>query len=834
LSRLHLLVRLLGLTGLVAALIGLNMAHIQGAVPSLEEGWNNLVDVVQHPGENTTLPAQTAYGILGGLALLLLALVAEIVVISRKAAFRRSASGLNAAVQVGLAVALLIGVNWFSFRHYTRIDCTRDRQFTLPAAVEDELRNLRGETTIVILQQRRKTELAEDQFGDYDAAAEGIVIEKVRDLAEQLRQISSQRLKVVILDARRKEFRGQLDELTKLPKDPSDPKKQSPLRQAIETAPENSLIFYAKDDRGKEHVQRLSFDAFLQLDKTASRQANDGNGNLVLLQKGVEPILRRVINLEERRPRVGLLVCHTLLSSKGKVPMYTAEGLGRTLANHGFDVRDIVLKSDTTGDSAVATPEEMRVEELRDDQARLAEEIPILQANVNVFKEMRAELPKANLAAFSRKYARRLRGAVLTDEGDRRDVLGVLDRQISQLEVSLEEDKKRQAEVKQELSKLNVEAVDNQRRMADLRGKLTRLLSDCDLVILPRFTRLPQGPALQGFNEFYRLDDAQLGALKDFLKSGKPMLACLGPINDPDDPDTALPQTNDKLENLLAQLGIYCAPQTILFDTQIQDFAEQRRRRFQQANISPVPEIDFPKEDTGSNELAQSLRLTSRLAGSGLDIRLSYPRPIYFDPDGASVVRIKTPLGAALAYAPVGGLSLTPALFLKPDAETTARSRGAFLLSSGTSWNDDHPFPTRERPTPQFKPPDLKDPAQGTLDEKRRGPFPLGVAVETTLPEDWYSASEGKPKTTRVVVIGSGNVFVDPALSPARQKLLLDSCNWLLGRDDLLNREAKEWRYPRLGLTELEKDYWFWGAQLWLPVMFAFAGLVVLLVRRAR
>ena len=60
----------------------------------------------------------------------------------------------------------------------------------------------------------------------------------------------------------------------------------------------------------------------------------------------------------------------------------------------------------------------------------------------------------------------------------------------------------------------------------------------------------------------------------------------------------------------------------------------------------------------------------------------------------------------------------------------------------------------------------------------------------------------GSRGDVRLAVIGSGNVFVDPVLSPARQKLLLDTCNWLLGRDDLLNTEAKEWRYPRLELTE--------------------------------
>src|SRR5205807_1440949 len=138
-----------------------------------------------------------------------------------------------------------------------------------------------------------------------------------------------------------------------------------------------------------------------------------------LLQKGVEPILRRIINLEERRPRVGFLVCHTLLSTKGQVPMYTAEGMGKALANHGFEVRDIVLKSDTTGESTGGTLEEIRVEDLRDTQAALTERTTALQTGLDTLKEMLAELPRAKLADFSRKYFRQLGGGILEDEKDR-------------------------------------------------------------------------------------------------------------------------------------------------------------------------------------------------------------------------------------------------------------------------------------------------------------------------------------------------------------------------------------------------------------------------------
>src|SRR5207244_12179813 len=105
--------------------------------------------------------------------------------------------------------------------------------------------------------------------------------------------------------------------------------------------------------------------------------------------------------------------------------------------------------------------------------------------------------------------------------------------------------------------------------------------------------RLPQGGTLGGFNDFYRLDESQLSAVKEFLKEGKPILFCLGPANEQEDPENTPRQMTDSLELLLAQLGIHCAPQTVLFDVQSQDFAEQRRRRFQQANITKVPFVEF-------------------------------------------------------------------------------------------------------------------------------------------------------------------------------------------------------------------------------------------------
>src|SRR5262249_56105367 len=105
-------------------------------------------------------------------------------------------------------------------------------------------------------------------------------------------------------------------------------------------------------------------------------------------------------------------------------------------------------------------------------------------------------------------------------------------------------------------------------------------------------------------------------------------------------------------------------------------------------------------------------------------------------------------------------------------------------------------------------------------------------------------------------VIGHGAPFAGTEVSPSQEKVLLDTCNWLLRRGDLLTKEGKEWSYPRLvlgesepataeetktpdateprlSLAEREKRMWLWGARLGLPALFAWLGVVVLLVRRA-
>src|SRR5262245_55359795 len=348
LSRLHLLVRLLGVTGLVAVATGAVLAQAQGMFGTEETTWgqaltsirDRLLAAVQGQASGDLLARVTVYLVLGGAAAALLWLLVEVVVILRFAAARRSAFGANAVVQGGIAAALLVGINLYSYYHYRRVDCTRTGEFTLPSDVQKDFRQLRPETatTILVLLQPAKAVSGDNRDYHQAAAAEKVVINKVRELADQLRDFGPQ-FRVVVLDTRDEDYPEKLGKATRpLPG----------LEDAIKKAPPgNNIFFYGPPDRwvkgeresneGKKkgekvaegaHIQRISFDDFYQLDRTRSKEANDGRGNLVLLNKGVHPLARRILNLEEKRPRVGILVVDEVFSTKSDVrPEWRLDGL---------------------------------------------------------------------------------------------------------------------------------------------------------------------------------------------------------------------------------------------------------------------------------------------------------------------------------------------------------------------------------------------------------------------------------------------------------------------------------------------------------------------------
>jgi len=187
---------------------------------------------------------------------------------------------------------------------------------------------------------------------------------------------------------------------------------------------------------------------------------------------------------------------------------------------------------------------------------------------------------------------------------------------------------------------------------------------------------------------------------------------------------------------------------------------------------------------------------------------------------------------------------------------------GEFLWTDAKSWDETFPFnyafemrinpatmrPDR-RPVPRSRPrldfaaDDGKKGGEGG--SEHRGPFSIAVSLDGALPEDWYTDKDKdlERKTARLAVIGHGGVFNGPELSPATEKLLLVVSNWLLKRDDRLPHAAdpaapyavdRPWQYPRVELSEGNKNLWHWGTFLGLPALFIWFGLIVLMVRRVR
>jgi hypothetical protein len=825
----HFGVRVLGLAGLVALFAGLGL---YAALPTRAH-------------KDHALTALQVGAIALGLVLLF-----EIRGLLRLAFSRRGAVGASVALQVVLAVALLLGANAFAFFHYQRYDWTSDRHFTIPADVRARLEKLRDPTDIVVYQQYVSFgERAENRQDKYDLAAQKKIVEKVRDLAEEFQDLGP-RFRVQVLDIQDDYYPEKFEKI----------KNEAPkLAEAIEQAPENSVFFYT---RGRDTVQRLSFSDIYQLDKKTSQEKN----NLVLTDQGVEGFANKVFNIEQRKPRIGFAIVHEWLGQEQGHEDYGMPGLKQVFATRGYEGRDIILKKGWGRrlEPTVLTHAENRYEVL-EAQRKNFERISALQ------REERAEVAKqvnswktATLAEINKQFVlvETVRGLVLMpkerleqirkqigrlppyqglSEEDRKEFVDQFQAELDEADTAINQVKERLDKVKEEQGSLRVEDLAEQRRITDLRAKFARMLADIDLLVLPRLTlvnilrendRIP--------NRVHDLDEAQVDALKDFIKSGRPVLFCLGPSNEPQE-GLAEPKS-DAIEKMLADFGVQLPAQTILYNVEGEAMADRSERVLMVGVAPEVPPVEFDwamrageKADEGTPQpVRSSLKLTARSFGKSLpaELRLRHPRPVYY-------VRFRVPpeaaaaAVAALAFASPLAPYQAAALLESRAGEKEDRS-AVILMTDAASWNEDQPFPTEKR-TPQYERPKADDPSKGKIEEKRRGPFPIGVAFEAPVPLSWYGTSPPeKVPDVRIAVLGHGGVFLGKTLTPMREKLLLDVSNWLLGRDDLLAREHQTWQYPRVALSDTEFALWSLGAVLGLPLLLIFLGSVVLMVRQMR
>jgi hypothetical protein len=824
------ILRFVALTSVVAAVLsGLVLVGIVNA-------WN--VDYLRESahGSHGTLSQIALWIVAGGLAVALLFELLDLLLGIWSAAGRRSALGMNVIIQVALAIALVGGINAWSFRHYKRYDLTRDRVFTIDPNVASELKKLSGETTIVVYQQQKSSSRPSDKPDDYDLAAEAKISEKVQDLVEQLREFGPQ-FRVVVLDARDREFRH---------KRSAETQRFPELDAAIKSAPDSSIFFC-----DRTHVQRMSFNEFYLLDKTASLQTDGGRGNLVLLNQGIQPFARHVLAIEEKKPKIGIAVIHELLSTRSTAGGLSLIGMGKGLEANGFEVRNIILKrwGEDEPQPAAYTFEESRLDQLEAELADLNDAIPGERQDRDKYQSVLKLLKESSLEEANQQLRAELRGRSMTEE-DRTANVNRIETIVTALNSDLtqmEEDRRKDED---ELSKLlQKETVVEGRRMTDVAAKSRRLFDECDLLIIPRMTLIDLMNNWRITPRLYRLSDPQVASIRSYLRSGKPILVMAGPTNEPGGA-SPLDSAPDNLESLLSELGIVFGDQTILFNAEARAFADRRVNPLGGGRAVEIPSLDFETsagQDFGeagkaSNPLRTSLRLIARSAGGKLDLVIRYPRPVYYS-------------------------SFHDQPQYNPD----------YLLTDPACWNEKKPFPERNY-TPRFEPDKPTDPTKGTLNEERRGPFPIGVAAKTDIPAEWisdkyqafkiaslvmqaaqpgctpaelgwdtlrstapFTSSEHSfhPIAVRVAAIGHGGVFVSadasqPELPAAKEQLLLQTVNWLLGRDDRLPRSDRVWQFPRVEMSSEERIWWRGGAVLGIPMLFAYLGCLVVMVRRMR
>ena len=775
-----------------------------------------------------------------GAGLLVLAGIVELKGLMGAVMSQRGAMGTNVALQFVLAVALLAGVNYYSFGHYLRFDWTSDNLFTINSKLRSQLEQLRAETKIVVYLRYTSSlgQGVDNKLAHFQAAAQRQIVEKVKDLADQFRELGP-RFQVQVLNIQDEDFDSKLRDIKK---------ESTVLADAIETAPENSIFFLSSGQ-----VQRLGFNDIYQLDSEASLAANENKGNLILNYQGEAPFANNILKIEEKTPPIAVAVVHPALSMAYRDnPILTMAGAKKTLESHGFACQDLLLrKIDPDGrlmeEPAALTYDENRFEQIEDTLVLMDED---LQDGNAEFAKMKGsldtwtkqtlaelqkswiyvQLPNGQQGVIPREALSELEKkkvqfkTVPIDEEDRTNQIMAYTRNVKFLESELTSMQKERTDLLKEKEGLKVENLAEKRRIKDVEAKMNRMLTDIDLLIIPRFTfyHLPSKSLIS--NRVHKLDPAQLRSIRTFIKEGKPVLFLLGPRNEERETPPGLgPDGDDGLEPMLAELGIYLPNQTVLYNAEIKEFTEHRTG----ADLTGRRELELPPllvnwepnegqvaqkikdKRTKSNPIRTSLLLAKKSMGKKEmeDLQARHSRPVYFLKDPAN--------------------------------KSEFDNQAVFLMTSELTWNENYPFikepddRSEKKEVPHFRPTPVSDPKKGTLEEERQGPFPIAAAGEVTLPASWFD-DKGGPHKTRLAVVGNGNVFVGQNLAPIKEKLLLDTCNWLLGRPDLLAKDNKVWEYPRVSMSDTAQDLWFWGTFLGMPLLFVYIGILVFMIRRMR
>jgi hypothetical protein len=862
-------IRALGLTGLLALGAGLMLTP--------ETGWNKDALLASAKGNSGMFAHVVSVMVLAGGALVALLLLLEVLGLAFQSAGRKTAEGTNAGLQIILALGFLFVVNAVSFRHYDRKDLTRDHRFSIDPELQERLKKLNPEkpTKVVVLQRHKTSDIESDNPGALEAAAQAKVVEKVRDVVDELRELGP-RFQVSVLDTRDEDFDVKLNGLTEeikpatgetpdqAEKRENENRERRLLKDAIEEAPENS-VFFAANGR----IQRLGFNQFYLLDKTASvSKGQPEHRNLVLVPQGKAAFIEKVLQLEERTPKIGVLTIHPLLTTELDNDDYSASGLRLALEEQGYEVTDVLLKRWAGRGTPPAAADSFTEKKL----TTLERALPVAQLAVARYERQAEVVGKALQLMKTGTYDeinRKLRGLPrpIATETERAAYI----ENLSEQEFSFKELAK---EKRAELAKSEAEyyellkddrAVESLRNQ-DVKSKLRSYVRDCDLLIIPRLTtmQLANRAAVPGWLHSMNKDQAEV--IREFMAAGKPVMFAMGPVAaDPPEPNET---ANDDIEKMIARLGIDLGADTIITDAELKATPESDDPFAVPPDIKQLKTaLEFPYAPLpgkAANPIAQAYRAAAHSVDADLDSNKAVDQET-----GKKKRKLTDKKRVVFMVNRIGGYR---SIVVTPPVLAGLPFSPEILHTVEKSWNELKPLKD-DTYTPSYDPRKPDDPKKGGREDEVMKPYSVGSAIEVPVPAEWNDPKVevakyfsdamasapgliglppgiataaavtpdalGKPsgKTVRAVVYGHGGLFIGKELDPGRQTLLLDSVNWLLGRTDRMpvdKPEMDKWRYPRVTLAPEQWNLWDKATRYGLPALAIYFCFMVLMVRRFR
>jgi hypothetical protein len=505
--------------------------------------------------------------------------------------------------------------------------------------------------------------------------------------------------------------------------------------------------------------------------------------------------------------------------------VFTRRGLGR---GAGTAAGDTFAESELTA--------------LENTYAVLSARQPRLELQVTLFQKSKETVDKESLNQIEKKLEFVRFNQKFETEDDRKAASAFLADAVKSLQDRLKANQEELDKVRPKyLEAMKNERAVEARRTTDVKLKLARAVADCDVLIVPRQTtpNLVTGDFLPP--AIYSLTEDQAEVVKDFLKAGKPVLGLFGAVNPADArPIPGFPE--DALEGVFKRLGFEFSNLTVMYDAETRAMVEQSGETLRAGGTVTVPPLtfDIPGKGKAANPIAEAMKVSGRTSEAQAQLRRNWFRPIYLN------------------------------------AQVAAKQKFvAIVAESGKeAWGEEKPVPEGEY-VPEFTPAKPDDPKRGTRDEERRGPFPVGAAIERTVPAEWFQpklvAEQARsivggavgswagltplvvepehyanllkpedrpsPPTVRVAVYGHGGLIAGKSLDPAHEKLIVHTLNWQLKRDDRLpkDRPAEEkWQFPRVGMSEKQSLYWRLGTAVGLPLACAYLGVLMLMLRKVR